>query len=336
MHAQTWRRVIALLGAAVVACAAFASEPGREPVWEPVWDQVVTLATSETLRCRVVSETPETVTLEHPILGHLQLARASVTGIAEAEPPTTTPPPPAPAAPDARTPLDLLTAPYEKSFWVGWKRSVDLGINGSVGTSDTFNGRVALNLNRKTTRMETLAGGMYLYTRDNQGVTKDRGEATFRNDWLLTDSPWRVWAQGKGEYDARADWTARLSASAGVGYEVINEPAPDATTLIARVGLGASREFGGSANDTVPEGVLGLDFRHAINERNSVFANVDYFPDLSEFGEFRTVSKAGWERVLDPETKLNLKVGIEHRYDSDPGDAEASETDYFMTLGWEF
>jgi len=86
----------------------------------------------------------------------------------------------------------------------------------------------------------------------------------------------------------------------------------------------------------VPEGVLSADFTHKLNDRNSLFANVDYFPDLSEFGEFRTVAKAGWETIVDPETKLNLKLGIEHRYDSDPGDAEASEVDYFVTLGWTF
>jgi putative salt-induced outer membrane protein YdiY len=323
----------------------------------------VTLATGDTLRCRVLQVTEDTVVLEHALLGRMFLSRDSVTAMTPLTQTDSPPLPPGPTnpadagepaapsadavdnAPDAiapiaaaptgavASPLDLLTAPDEKSFWVGWTRSVDLGINGSSGNSDTFNGRIALNLARKTTRMETTAGALYLYQRDNEGVTKDRGEANFRNDWLLKDSRWRLWAQAKGEYDADADWTARVSSAAGVGYEFIQN---DKTTLIGRVGLGASREFGGMSNDVVPEGVLGADFTHKINDRNSVFANVDYFPDLSEFGEFRTVSKAGWETIVDPDTKLNLKLGIEHRYDSDPGDAEASEIDYFVTMGWTF
>lgn len=323
----------------------------------------VTLATGDTLRCRVLQVTEDTVVLEHALLGRMFLSRDSVTAMTPLTQTDTPPLPPGPtnpaeadepaaseadatdSAPDATSPtaaaptgaigspLDLLTAPDEKSFWVGWTRSVDLGINGSSGNSDTFNGRIALNLARKTTRLETTAGALYLYQRDNAGVTKDRGEIHLRNDWLLTNSRWRVWAQAKGEYDADADWTARVSGAAGMGYEFIQN---DKTTLIGRVGLGASREFGGMSNDVVPEGVLGADFTHKLNDRNSVFANVDYFPDLSEFGEFRTVSKAGWETIVDPDTKLNLKLGIEHRYDSDPGDAEASEIDYFVTMGWTF
>lgn len=341
--------------ALVLATGAMASPQGGDTpidVAAPGVMASVTLATGDTLHCRVVEATDDTVVLEHAILGRLSLARASVramTPLAQTEPapsstPTTPPTAPtsaatSPASTDAMatrargSPLDLLTAPGEKSFWLGWTRSVDLGINGSSGSSDTFNGRLALNLSRKTTRMETLAGALYLYQRDNAGVTKDRGEANLRNDWLLTDSPWRVWAQGKGEYDADADWTARVSGAAGVGYEFIHDPK---TTLVGRVGLGASREFGGMSNDIVPEGVLGGDFAYTINDRNSIFANGDYFPDLSEFGEFRTVSKAGWETIVDPKTRLNLKLGVEHRYESDPGDAEASEIDYFVTLGWTF
>lgn len=323
----------------------------------------VTLATGDTLRCRVLQVTEDTVVLEHALLGRMFLSRDSVTAMTPLTQTDTPPLPPGPtnpadggepaaseadatdSAPDATSPtaaaptgaigspLDVLTAPDEKSFWVGWTRSVDLGINGSSGNSDTFNGRIALNLARKTTRLETTAGALYLYQRDNAGVTKDRGEINLRNDWLLTNSRWRVWAQAKGEYDADADWTARVNGAAGMGYEFIQN---DKTTLIGRVGLGASREFGGMSNDVVPEGVLGADFTHKLNDRNSVFANVDYFPDLSDFGEFRTVSKAGWETIVDPDTKLNLKLGIEHRYDSDPGDAEASEIDYFVTMGWTF
>lgn len=357
--ASLWFAALGVL----IGGAAMAQESGRPTidVGAPAAMQMVTLATGDTLRCRVVQVTDTTVILEHEILGRMQVARASVKTIKPAGDVTHggegQPPPPS-AEPDATqsktgahtvaevdsptaagptgasgSPLDVLTAPYEKSFWTGWTRSVDLGINGSAGNSDTFNGRIAFNLARKTTRMETTTGVLYLYQRDNEGVTKDRGEVNLRNDWLLTNSRWRVWAQGKGEYDADADWTTRVSGAAGLGYEFVQD---ERTTLIGRVGLGASREFGGEANDTVPEGVLGADFNHKVNDRNSLFANVDYFPDLSEFGEFRTVSKAGWETIVDPETKLNLKLGIEHRYDSDPGDAEASEVDYFVTLGWTF
>lgn len=368
---ESTRRWLALTACAVamVASAADAraqAQSGDFPidVSAPGAMASVTLSTGDTLRCRVLQVTEDTVVLEHAVLGRMFLSRESVTAMTPltqtdtpplapgptnpAEPapspatePTTEPSTeedliaPTAAAPTGAigSPLDVLTAPDEKSFWIGWTRSVDLGINGSAGNADTFNGRVALNLSRKTTRMETTTGALYLYQRDNAGVTKDRGEVNFRNDWLLTNSRWRVWAQAKGEYDADADWTTRVSSAAGVGYEFIQN---EKTTLIGRVGLGASREFGGMSNDVVPEGVLGADFTHKLNDRNSLFANVDYFPDLSEFGEFRTVAKAGWETIVDPETKLNLKLGIEHRYDSDPGDAEASEVDYFVTLGWTF
>lgn len=360
------RPTLIALSAALIAMSAGlapAQQSGDFPidVSAPGAMASVTLSTGDTLRCRVLQVTDDSIVLEHAVLGRMFLARSSITQITPLTQTDEPPAPPGPTnpgepAPDAaqpatpeaaadappaaatptgaaESPLDALTASQGKSFWVGWTRSVDLGINGSSGSSDTFNGRAALNLSRKTERMETTAGLLYLYQRDNEGVTKDRGEANLRNDWLLKDSRWRIWAQGKGEYDADADWDFRVSGAAGVGYEFIQN---DKTTLVGRVGLGASREIGGASNEIVPEGVLGADFTHKLNDRNSLFANVDYYPDLSEFGEFRTVSKAGWETIVDPETKLNLKLGIEHRYDSDPGDSEASEIDYFVTLGWTF
>lgn len=359
MHDRRRRRAGILCAAfiALITGYAHAQPSGDFPidVSAPGAMASVTLLTGETLRCRVLQVTDATIVLEHSILGRMFLARGTVTAITPLtqtiEPPlppgpanpsdpgpvASTPPqagaPPAATHQTSESPLDLLSARDEKSFWLGWTRSVDLGINGSSGNSDTFNGRISLNLARKTSRMETTVGALYLYQRNNDGVSKDRGEANFRNDWLLTNSRWRVWAQGKGEYDADADWTTRISGAAGLGYEFIQD---EKTTLIGRIGLGGSREFGGQRNEFVPEGVLGADFTHKINDRNSIFANVDYFPDLSDVGEFRTVSKAGWQTLVDPDIKLNLKVGIEHRYESDPGNAEASEIDYFVTMGWTF
>lgn len=311
-------------------------------------DTQIRLASGETLTVTILEITDAHVRCTHPVLGEITLPRAQVVILEPAQPadqPADQVAEPtaeagaedaAAASPAAEAEPPEPTEPAPKlSFWNGWKRTVDLGVIGSDGNSETFGARGAFGMQRTTDYMETTVGLSYVYSSDNGEKTKSRGELTGRNDWFFgKESRWGFFAEGKAEYDEFQDWDWRLSGFIGPSYAFIRN---EKTLLRGRVGVGGSYELGGDDNGFQPELLLGLDFEHAFNDRNKVFATVEYLPSLSEFPEYRLNSKAGWEILVDEKSGANLKLGVVDRYDSNPGDGfKKNDIEYFVTLGWAF
>lgn len=219
------------------------------------------------------------------------------------------------------------------SFFKGWKGDVEGGLNGSEGNSENLSFRAGVAATRETSKMKTTAALTYTYATSDGEKTKSRGVLDVRNDWNMGER-WIFFATGKAEYDEFQDWDWRLSAFAGPGYYFVKH---DRTKLLGRVGLGLTREIGGSRDEFIPEGLLGLDVEHKLTQRQKVFASVDWLPDLSELWEYRLNAKAGWEILVDPEVNMTLKLGIEDRYNHNPGpDREKNDVEYFMLLAWNF
>ncbi|MEZ6244361.1 MAG: DUF481 domain-containing protein [Phycisphaerales bacterium] len=228
--------------------------------------------------------------------------------------------------------------PPPTSFWSGWDGSVEAGITGSDGNSESFNFRANLSLERLTNKMETRVGLTYKYATQDGAQNANRFEANARNDWLMPDSRWRFFVQGKYEFDEFQDWDSRISGFGGVGYEFIRpEDQEPNITLIGRAGIGGSQTIGGTNETFTPEALLGLDFAWDIKEGHKFAVTSELYPSLDEFGDFRWITDVNYEILLDAESHLYLKLGIEDRYDSNPGgSAKRNDIDYYATLGWKF
>ncbi len=308
-------------------------------------DTQIRLASGEILTVTILETTETHIRCSHLVLGEILIPRDQAVIISTtdvAAPASTEPVVAQPADASSDTEAAAPDAPVEPegpapkfSFWNGWKRTVDLGVIGSDGNSETFGARAAAGAERKTDYMETTIGLSYVYNSDNGEKTKSRGELTGRNDWLFgKESRWGFFAEGKIEYDEFQDWDWRLSGFVGPSYAFIKN---DKTLLRGRVGVGGSYELGGDNNGFEPELLFGLDYEHAFNDRNKVFASVEYLPSLSDFPDYRLNSKAGWEILVDEKSGANLKLGVVDRYDSDPGDDyKKNDIEYFITLGWSF
>lgn len=321
----------------------------------------VHLKSGDVLKGKVQEQNDSTVVLVHPLLGRLSLPRtaielvtfsppdqtasqgeaaASVPPAATASAPAVPPAPASPAAPAPATGTQApITEPPPKPFWEGWKGWVDAGINGSDGNSETFAARTTLGAKRVTTSLETSATLQYIYVTDNGVKSKSRGELNLRNDWLLNPSPWGFFALGKAEYDEFQPWDLRTSLFVGPSYTFIQSPR---TTFRGRTGLGISREFGSERNEVSPEALFGLELNHKISDRSRLFGSVEILPSLADFPEHRINSQAGYELLVDPQTRLNIKFGVASRYNSDPGESsdgvrpKSNDIEYFITAGWEF
>ncbi|MEQ8770867.1 MAG: DUF481 domain-containing protein [Phycisphaerales bacterium] len=226
-----------------------------------------------------------------------------------------------------------LNPPPPPKFFEGWEGSVEAGINGTTGNSENFNFRLALDAQRLTEDMETRFDALYRYATQEGEDTTNRFETGLRNDWLFNDSPWRLFAQGRYEYDEFQDWDHRISGFGGVGYEFIDN---DTTTLIGRAGLGGAQTIGGDEEEFTPEGLLALDVTHKLSDNQKIAAGTEVFPALDPFGDYRVNSYADYTVKVNPDNNMFLKLGVRHRWDSDPGDAKRSDLDYYLTLGWGF
>lgn len=323
----------------------------------------VRLKSGDVLKGKIAEQTETTVVLVHPLLGRLSLPRTQIELVTLSAPdaqateaaaalsvaapvasptPAATAPAPAPApvpTPAADVPPLPPIADPPKPFWEGWKGSIDAGINGSDGNSETFSARTTLGAKRVTTSLETSATLQYIYVTDNGIKSKSRGELNLRNDWLLNPSPWGFFALGKLEYDEFQPWDLRGSMFVGPSYTFIQSPR---TTLRGRTGLGLTREFGSDRNELSPEALFGLELNHKLSDRSRLFGSVEILPSLADFPEHRINSQAGYELLVDPQTRLNIKFGVASRYNSDPGEGDdgvrpkSNDIEYFITAGWEF
>ena len=236
----------------------------------------------------------------------------------------------APAAAPAPAPA------AEISFWNGWKRNADLGINGSSGNSETVSIRALIGAERKTDTLETKANIGYVFTNSDGAKSKSRGEANLFNNWFFgADSKWGWFAQGKIEFDEFQSWKWRFSGATGPSYTFIKN---EKTTLRGRVGLGAYYETGKLGDEEVkPELDIGGDLSHTFKEGHKGFVTVDYYPSLDEFPAYRVTAQAGYEILLSKEDQVSLKLGLQDRYDSTPGlGNKRNDVEYFVALSFNF
>jgi len=216
-----------------------------------------------------------------------------------------------------------------------WEISFELGTNGSRGNSDTFNFRFGSHFERRTPRTVLLLDLLYKQDSQNDQATADRLYFTANNDWLFPNSPWSVFLENTTEYDQFTAYDSRVTVNSGLTYSIF---AGAITSLSVRGGAGGAWELGGEVDDEefVPQGVLGFNFDRRIFRRQKLRLSVDYFPDFTEFNEFRLVGDASIEFLLDEEHQISLVVGVIDRYDSTPNGAEPNDLDYSAVLLWAY
>lgn len=242
-------------------------------------------------------------------------------------------PDPIPAAQDEQLPAKKKPNPL--GLPEGWTGALELGLSGSDGNTQNFNMRTALDLNRKVGLNDSTLRLTYRRAADGGQVSANRFVADAQHVYRFSEtSRWSLFASGVYEYDDFQDWRQRLTLNAGLGYAFIDNKE---TKLVGRLGGGANRRWGGADENWTPEGLVGFTIAHKLSERTSVYGALDYLPDISTSGEFRINSKGGFKIIIDPELNLNLHLGFEDRYDSNPGPgSKANDIDYFVLLGWKF
>lgn len=267
---------------------------------------------------------------------------ASHRGLAQQSPPPALLPPPSP--PPIPTPIETYpsgpilleemppVAP-QRPQWFGldpWDTGIELGINGSSGTSESLSIRTGGYLKRESRFSKLNLKTSYNRTTKSGKATQNNAQFDVRNDWLLDDaSPWTLYGTGDVFFDEFQSFDLQTSANTGLGYRFVHDPELE---LIGRFGAGASREFGGPDDRWVPESLLGFEYNQQLSHNQKFCGKVDYYPEWEEIGEFRLVAEMGWQIEFAQPSNLSLKLSASDRYDSTPNGADPHLVNYSILL----
>lgn len=276
----------------------------------------VRLVGGDTLIGVIVERTDEAVIFDHPLFGRMTIPREQVTSaVTDAEREAALSAPPAEtgavettdAAPSAEAELP---APKPAPTW---KSRFTLAASGSLGNTDTQSFTAGITSRRESETMNTLFDTAYYFGARDGDRNENKFTAGLRNDWLMPDSPWFIFAQGRYDYDQFQSWDHRVSGHAGLGYQWIDD---ENFKLAFRAGLGAIKEWGSDNDNLRPEGLLGTDLWWRISEKQTFEFGATAYPDLDDGGEFRTVTRAAWNALIDESLNLSLSAGLLHEYQS--------------------
>lgn len=220
------------------------------------------------------------------------------------------------------------------SFLLGWKSSVEFGLNGSDGNTSRQALRFVYKTRRKTEKIETSFNSLLRMTSQEKSKSVRQLTLDGRNDWFNQNmKSLRYFAEGKVELDEGQPWDYRVSGFGGIGYDFIKT---DKTSLVGRSGFGGSQRVGIADDEFRAEAFLAANVSHQLSEQQKIRAGVEYLPDTSTWSAYRLNTDAAWEVKIDPESEMYLRLGVANRFDSDSGAAKPNDLDYFVNIGWSF
>ncbi len=265
----------------------------------------VQLEDGDVLRGTVVEQTDAKIVLEHNVLGRLEIPRGQIKD------------------------LDI-----EEKKDVKWDSHVNLAFNGAAGNTEESSLRIGARSRRRAPGTRLRLDAAYHISTSESIIDNNKLTVGIENDWLLRESRWFVFADGRFEYDQLESWRQLLASHVGPGYDIIDK---DGFHLDARGGVGPRKEWGSEDDDWEPEGLFGLRFDWEITRRQSFDASAAFLPVLADFGNYRTRSAAHWAVRIFNDLDLSVTAGATHEYQSeiDPG-KDHNDLRFFTGLQFDF
>jgi len=218
-----------------------------------------------------------------------------------------------------------------------WTGKFDLALTGSEGNTDNQNLRIGLDGKHEDEKAIDTFTGWWVRNTSDGDTDAEKLFSQLRHEWKLTDTKYRPFVQASFEKDQFTDYSARSAAAAGVAYPCIEG---DVHKVTSRLGAGLSYKSGMDGNEVEQlnyEGLVGLDWLWKVSETQGFSFKTDVYPSLNNTPEFRSVSSAAYEIKVDPASAWYIKLGVDHFYDSDPGDdTRSADYNYYVGMGRAF
>lgn len=211
-----------------------------------------------------------------------------------------------------------------------WSGSFAAGLNGKTGNSVNTDLNMSLNLTRETDVATTNLLFNYFYSSNDIATTTDRAFGQLRRERKLSNPRLSWYNQVGVEADRFKDFDYRIALHTGLSNRIYED---DNGFLKLRLGAGASREVGSFNDEWNPELQLGADWERQLTDVAKLYASLDYFPNVSDFSDYRINTNTGLDFVLDAERNVNFRLFALNRYDSTPPPGNnASDLEYGAAL----
>jgi len=268
----------------------------------------IELENGDKLDVTIIEETDIEIVVEHPQLGQMRIPRGAL-----------------------KPPEKPKPGLFGTNFLSGWNRNVGAGISGSNGNSDDASANASLAVSRST---ETFKGdfksSVFFATTDGERTTNEVF-ANYQHNFILTDTGYFVFVQGRYQYDEFQAWGHRLSSGTGLGYDFLKTKK---WALSLQLGVGTARTWG-SEDEWRAEGVLGFNLAWTPIDGHEFTADATYYPDFNDAPDFRLLANTAYTMSVTQIEGLSLKTGAKNEYDSgQPG--KDNNLKYYGNLVYDF
>lgn len=211
-----------------------------------------------------------------------------------------------------------------------WSGSLSAGLNGKSGNSQNLDMNFGMDLTRESEITETKLRANYFYASNAVATTTDRWFGEFRQERKFENPRLSWYYESTLEVDRFKAFDYRITLHSGLAYKWIDD---ELHKLQTRMGAGASREVGAVDSEWLPELQFGADWERKLSEQTRIYTNLDYFPNISDFSDYRLNFKTGLDFLVDAKHNVNLRLFALNRYDSTPpAGNKSNDIDYGLAL----
>ena len=228
--------------------------------------------------------------------------------------------------------LGALREVDEPEDYSDWEVLVDYSFSLNEGNTESLNSRLAGEGMIKLGDHRHIGTVTQVNEEQDKATTKEQTVLTYSYNWLFAD-PWFFGALGQLERDPIRQLEHRITASAGIGRDIWNEPD---RFLTGQLGLGLTDEEIGLEKQTSTVAAWTLRFRHEFfSEDFEVFHNHSIVHTID--GRDNTVIKTSTGIRYEITDLLYTNVSLDWDHETEPaGTAEKTDTLFVVGAGLEF
>ena len=228
--------------------------------------------------------------------------------------------------------LGALREVDEPEDFYDWEVLVDYSLSVNDGNTESLNSRLAGEGMFKHGDHRHIANITQVNEEQDSLTTKEQSVLTYTYNFLFAD-PWFFGANGQYERDPIRELEHRITASAGIGRDIWNEPH---RFLTGQLGLGFTDEEIGLEKETSTVAVWTLRFNHEFfTDDFEVFHNHSIVHTID--GRDNTVVKTSTGIRYEITDLLYMNVSLDWDHETEPaGTAEKTDTLFVIGAGLEF
>jgi Protein of unknown function, DUF481 len=216
-----------------------------------------------------------------------------------------------------------------------YKGSLDAGLNGATGNSETLNIRFFASADRTDADNLLHTDLTYLLGKQNGKTIQNTMIANLRDEILFAGSPWTLYSANFFDYDEQRQYKLLIGLYGGLGFRVFDD---ETLQFKLRGGAGSlyKTEAPAPLKDVWEASLnFGWDYRYQVSQRAAIVSTLDYYPTITDFNKYLVRFRLAYEQTVDPETGAFFRIGLFERYDSNPGPGtNRSDLAYFLAFGF--